>query len=142
MKIEPSKTKCVTIVDADLPTGLIANTAAVLSLTLGAKIEGIIGSDLYDMSGRIHVGITTVPIPILKADREQIKEIRNKLYEEDFLDFFVVDFSDVAQSTKNYEDYSQKISQHPTEELRYLGIAVLGNKKKVSKLTGNMPLLR
>ena len=142
MQIDPSKTKCVMIVDADLPTGLIANTTAVLSLTLGAKIEGIIGSDIYDSSDRLHVGITTVPIPILKANREQIKEIRNKLYEENHEDIFVVDFSDAAQVTKNYEDYSMKISQTPTQELNYLGIAIVGNKKKVNKVTGNMPLLK
>lgn len=142
MQIDPSKTKCVMIIDVDLPTGQAVNTTAVLALTLGAKIEGIIGSDIYDLSGRIHVGITTVPIPILKASREQIREIREKLYEENPADIFVVDFSDVAQITKNYEDYSQKISQSQTEELSYLGIAILGNKKKVSKLTGNMPLLK
>nr|WP_255258865.1 DUF2000 family protein [Bacillus cereus] len=35
--------KCVMIIDSNLPTGFIANTSAVLSITIGKKMEGIIG---------------------------------------------------------------------------------------------------
>ena len=40
--------KCVMIIDQDLPVGLIANTAAVLALTIGHRIDGIIGEDVTD----------------------------------------------------------------------------------------------
>ncbi len=136
MKLEENH-KLVIIIDADLPLGLIANTASVLSLSIGKLVEGIIGEDLYDKEGRNHLGITTIPIPILKTDKENIKNIRKKLFNEDVI---VIDFCDAAQTTKNYADYRQKIKY--TDDLVYLGIAVIGNKKIVNKYSGNMPLLR
>lgn len=134
--------KCVMVIDSELSTGLIANTAAVLALTLGKTIEGIIGPDVQDASKQVHTGITTTPIPILKGDSEKIKEIRNNLYKEEFSDLFVVDFSDAAQTTKHYQEYTEKISEVPGDELNYLGVALYGDKKKVNKLTGSMGLLR
>ncbi|MEC1895575.1 DUF2000 domain-containing protein [Cytobacillus firmus] len=134
--------KCVMVIDADLPTGLIANTAAVLALTLGKKIDGIIGPTVIDGSGHSHVGITTTPIPILKGDSLKIKDLRDKVYAEEFSDLLVVDFSNAAQTTKNYEEYTQKIATFSANDLEYLGLALCGDKKKVNKLTGSMGLLR
>ena len=132
--------KCVMIINADLPLGLIANTAAVLSLTIGSKVEEIIGPDIYDGSGGKHTGITTTPIPILKSNAEEIKRLREEAANLDHL--FVVDFSDAAQTTKTYEDYTQLIGKTLASDLSYLGIAIYGKKKSVNKLTGSMPLLR
>lgn len=134
--------KCVMIIDGDLPIGLLANTAAVLALTLGKEIDGIIGPTVIDGSGHSHVGITTTPIPILKGDSIKIKELRNKLYSEEFSDLLIVDFSNAAQLTKNYEEYTQKIATFSANDLEYLGVALCGDKKKINKLTGSMGLLR
>ncbi|MDA7028427.1 DUF2000 domain-containing protein [Bacillus sp. CLL-7-23] len=134
--------KCVIVIDSTLPTGLIANTAAVLALTLGRKVEGIIGPEVLDASNRTHEGITTIPIPILKSNKTEIKELKHKVDHEDLHDLLVVDFSNAAQTTKNYEDYTKKIATIPSDDLDYLGIALYGEKKKVNKLTGSMGLLR
>lgn len=134
--------KCVMVIDANLPTGLIANTAAVLALTLGKEIEGIIGPNVVDGSGQKHRGITTTPIPILKGDAVTIKELREKVCSDEFSNLLVVDFSNAAQTTKNYEEYTEKIASCTANDLEYLGIALYGNKKKVNKLTGSMGLLR
>lgn len=134
--------KCVMVIDANLPTGLIANTAAVLALTLGKEIEGIIGPNVVDGSGQKHRGITTTPIPILKGDAVTIKELREKVCSDEFSDLLVVDFSNAAQTTKNYEEYTEKIVSCTANDLEYLGIALYGDKKKVNKLTGSMGLLR
>lgn len=134
--------KCVMVIDADLPTGLIANTAAVLALTLGKQIEGFIGPTVKDGSGNSHIGITTTPIPILKENSLKIKELRDKAYHEEFSDLLVVDFSNAAQTTKNYEEYTKKIAAYSANDLEYLGLALYGDKKKVNKLTGSMGLLR
>ncbi len=132
--------KCVMIIDESLPAGLAVNTAGVLALTLGSKIEEIVGSNVTDGSGREHLGITTMPIPILKAKSDIVREIRLKASEED--DLMLVDFTDAAQTTKTYEDYTQKIASVPTEKLSYLGVALYGDKKRVNRLTGSLPLLR
>lgn len=67
MSQQNNETKCVLLIDSELPLGLLANTAAVLVLTIGKRVEGIIGSDVVDGSGQIHTGITTIPLPILKS---------------------------------------------------------------------------
>ena len=91
---------------------------------------------------QLPLGIIEFPVPILKGSPETIKKIREKLYQPEFQDLSVVDFSDLAQSCKTYDEFIEKISQVPESSLQYFGLAICGSKKKVNKLTGNMPLLR
>ena len=65
------------VVDHTLPVGLIANTAAVLSMSIGKMVGGIIVDDAVDKDGSIHRGITRAVVPILKGDRELIRTIRD-----------------------------------------------------------------
>jgi hypothetical protein len=132
--------KCVMVIDDDLPRGLAVNAAGVLALTLGRRIESIVGPDVTDGSGGNHVGITTIPIPILKAHADQLRQIRLQAAELDGL--LVVDFTDAAQTTTTYDDYTEKIAGVPTDRLEYLGVALYGSKKHVNKLTGSLPLVR
>lgn len=134
--------KCVMIIDEHIPLGIIANTAAILGITLGKKIPNAVGTDVYDKSGNKHLGIIEFPVPILKGNTDIIKGIRQKLYSEEFSDLIVVDFSDLAQGCKEYEEFTIKMEDALESELNYLGIAICGSKKKVNKLTGSMPLLR
>ena len=88
------------------------------------------------------LGIIEFPVPILKGSTETIKEIREKLYQPDFQDLTVVDFSDLAQGCKIYDEFIEKMGHVPESRLQYFGLAICGAKKKVNKLTGSMPLLR
>ena len=83
-----------------------------------------------------------MPVPILKADREKIRTIREQLYQPEFADLIVVDFSDVAQSCNVYEEYIKKAAGVEEKEMTYFGIGICGAKKLVNKLTGSLPLLR
>lgn len=132
--------KCVMVIDEHLPIGLAVNTAAVLALTLGSKTAALIGPDVRDGAERVHVGITTLPIPILKADEEALKRLWLRATEVGNL--FVVDFTNAAQTTHTYEHYTRKIADVPSEQLQYLGVALYGKKETVNKLTGSLPLLR
>lgn len=134
--------KCVIIVDEDLPLGIIANTAVILGITLGKSKPEAVGPDVTDQTAKKHLGIITFPVPVLKSTAENIKDLRGKLYQTEFQELLVVDFSDLAQGCKTYEDFTQKMTQTPESTLRYFGLAICGPKKKVSKLTGNLPLLR
>lgn len=142
MEASKLEKKCVILIDGDLPLGLMTNTSAVLAMTLGKRIEGIIGSDIFDYSGNCHLGITNTPIPILKGTKKAIKEIRDKIASEKIADLLLVDFSYIAQKSKNYKDYEDKLSATTVEDLEYLGIALYGNKKDINRFTGNTPLLR
>ena len=132
--------KCVMVVDTGLPVGLAVNAAAVLSVTLGRRVESIVGPDVADGSGGSHAGLVDIPIPVLKADAQAVGDIRSKAVAMDGL--LVVGFTDVARMSKTYEEYTEKMGASAPEELAYLGVALYGDKKLVNKLTGSLPLLR
>lgn len=134
--------KCVIIIDESLPLGVTANTAAILGITLGMKRPGIVGPDVMDREGHVHRGIIRFPVPVLKATREHLHSLRAKLFSAEYASLTVVDFSSLAQDCKTYDEFISKMSACSDEELSYTGIAICGSRKKVNKLTGNMPLLR
>lgn len=134
--------KCVMVIDESLPLGIIANTAAIMGITLGKKPPEVVGADVTDQSGSEHLGIIEFPVPILRGSPESIKQIREKLYLPDFQNLTAVDFSDLAQGCKTYNEFIEKMGRVPESALQYLGIAICGPKKEVNKLTGSMPLLR
>ena len=113
-----------------------------MGITLGKHIPETVGPDVMDKSGKEHLGIIELPVPILKADQEKIREIREQLYRPEYADLVVVDFSDVAQSCNVYEEYIKKAASVAEEEMTYFGIGICGARKLVNKLTGSLPLLR
>jgi hypothetical protein len=134
--------KCVMIINEKLPRGLIANTSAVLALSIGDKIKGIVGEDVTDQDGQLHRGITQLSIPLLKGDSDSIRAIRSRLLENGSEDIFFVDFCDVAQKSRTYDEYRSKLNRTPADQLNYLGIAIYGPVEKVNRLTGSIGLLR
>lgn len=113
-----------------------------MGITLGKQMPEVVGVDVYDKTGNGHLGIIEFPVPILKSNAEVIKSIRERLYESAFSDLTVVDFSDLAQGCKSYDEFKEKMKDVSETELNYIGIAICGSKKKVNKLTGSMALLR
>ena len=93
------------VIDEKLPTGIIANTAGIMGITLGKKLPETVGPDVSDRNGRSHPGIIAIPVPILRASKEKLKELRLKLYDPCFSELTVVNFSDVAQSCNDYGEY-------------------------------------
>lgn len=140
--MELQNEKCVMVIDEHLPLGIIANTAAIMGITLGRERPEAVGTAVYDQTGNKHLGIIEFPVPILKGDTERIHALRQRLYEPEFSDLTVVDFSDLAQSCKTYEEFIQKMKTVSETELNYFGLTICGEKKKVNKLTGSLPLLR
>nr|WP_239587952.1 DUF2000 domain-containing protein [Gracilibacillus alcaliphilus] len=130
------------VIDDQLPLGLIANTSAILGITLGKYIPKLAGSSVTDRSGVEHIGIVKTPVPILKGNTELLRQLREKGLHEAFADLIMVDFSDVAQNCKTYQEYITKLQQTSKEDYQYLGLAIYGEKKKINHLTGDLPLLR
>ena len=109
--------KCVMVINENLPLGIIANTAAIMGITMGKQMPEVVGADVYDRTGNEHLGIIEFPVPILKGNGEVIKTIRERLYEPEFSDLTVVDFSDLAQGCKTYDEFIEKIKDVSETEL-------------------------
>lgn len=134
--------KCVIVMDERLPLGVVANTAAILGITMGMKMPDVVGEDVFDAQGNAHTGIIQFPVPILRGDGETLKRLRTRLFESAFAELTVVDFSELAQSCKTYGEFIGRMAETPETELNYMGLAICGDRKKVNKLTGSLPLLR
>lgn len=140
--MERNNEKCVVILEEELPRGMAANTAAILGLTMGRNRPEVIGSDVTDQAGKVHLGIIEFPVPVLRGDRKKLREIREKLHRPGYQELTVADFSDLAQGCKTYDEFIRKMAATAEAELRYLGLAICGPKKLVDQLTGSLPLLR
>lgn len=125
--------KCVMVIDESLPLGIAMNTAGVLGISLGKKIPECVGVDVMDQDGIAHAGTIQIPVPILKMSGEELKELVHQVKNDEELT--MLDFTDIAQGCKVYDEYIERSAQHKTEEFTYYGIALFGNKKKVNKLT-------
>ncbi len=134
--------KCVLVIDNAQPTGIVANIASVLSMTLGCKVDHIVSHDVYDKQGNKHLGITQLPIPILGASGEKIKEIYNHFLSLGLENAVLVDFSTIAQHARTYDEYEQAMAEANDDELHYIGIGICAEKKVVNKATGNLSLIR
>jgi len=134
--------KCVMVMDEALAPGIAANTAALLGMTLGSRVQDAIGCDVKDADGHTHMGILQIPLPILKLNTERLQELRRQLFDKEYEDLTIVDFSDAAQTCNVYEDWIKKAEQLPEEEFHYLGIGFYGDKKKINRLCGSLPLYR
>lgn len=131
--------KCVIVIDPELPLGLVANTAAVLAMSLGSKAPHVVGGPVPDASGVVHEGITGLPIPVLKAANGDLAGLCERAREAGL---YVVDFTHAAQTSKHYADYEARMAAITSEEQRYLGLALYGEDRAVRRLTSSLPLLR
>ena len=134
--------KCVMVMVASLAPGIAANTAALLGMTLGSKVKEAIGCDVQDADGNRHMGILQIPLPILKMETEKLQELRRQLFDQEYEDVIIVDFSDAAQTCNVSEEWIVKVKNLPENQFHYLGIGLYGDKKKINRLCGSLPLYR
>lgn len=131
--------KCVILLSPALPAGMAANAAALLGVTLGRLRPDTVGADVRDREGGLHRGIITFPIPVLSADEERLRALRQQAEEAGLT---AADFTDLAQGCRTYEEYIEKMGRTPEASLHYIGLALCGPKKQIDRLTGSLPLLR
>jgi hypothetical protein len=131
--------KCVIIVNKELPFGLKANISAVLSMSLGKKHPELVGDDIADANGVIYEGITTIPVPILETQGDQL--LIAKTLADENSDFVVV-FSCSALDTKDYPAYETSLKSKNTTDVVLHGLLMYGDKEPVNKIAGKFKLLR
>lgn len=135
----PRPMRCVAVIDADLPVGKAANAAAVMALTMGRRQPHLAGEPLVDQSGNQHPGLIPIGVPVLGAPGADLPKVRDKALAAG-LD--VVDFPAQGQETTDYEAFRKMVAETPPEAIRYLGVMIYGEKKRVSRLVGKYGLLK
>jgi hypothetical protein len=130
--------RCVIVVDADLAPGLAANAAAVLAVTLGATVTGLAGPDLIDADGDVHPGLFEKGLPVLGAARETLPALRAHALAAGV---GVIDIPAVGQQTNDYDEVREFVARTATADLEYLGLALHGSRRAVSRVTGTLRLL-
>lgn len=135
----PSR-KCIILLDADLPIGIMTNAAAILGASLGAHVSDIIGMPARDQSGGSHAGLINVPLPILQADCETLRRIRQDALNDAQVEVF--DFTEPARRAKTYAEYIDGILATPEKSLEYIALALHGPRAVVAGLTGHLKIVR
>ena len=130
--------RCVIVLDDDLAPGLAANAAAVLAVTLGATVDGLAGPDLIDADGGLHPGLFEKGLPVLVAAREGLPELRARALAAGV---GVIDIPAVGQQTNDYDEVRAHVARTATADLEYLGLALHGPRRAVSRVTGTLRLL-
>lgn len=130
------------IIDRSIPVGLVANTVAILAMSVGRARPELVGADVTDADGIRHPGITTVVLPILAADAAGLARLRAEAAALESAGLGLVDVTETAQQAKSYGAYLDRMAGLGQSELRYLGLGLHGPAGLVRRLTGHLPLMR
>ncbi|AYZ31848.1 DUF2000 domain-containing protein [Serratia sp. FDAARGOS_506] len=133
-----SQEKCVIILNNDLPLGQAANAAAVIALTIGQRHPELVGSPLIDATNVSHPGLIPIGVTVLSTSVETMRNVREKACE--LLHIDLIDFPIQGQQTKDYDAFLHAVSKTPLPDMIYSGLALVGNKKAISKLVAKLDL--
>ncbi|MGD9424375.1 DUF2000 family protein [Pantoea sp. NSTU24] len=128
--------RCVMILNSMLTPGKAANAAAVMALTLGQRHPSLVGPPLEDAAIHPSPGLITTGIPVLVASDPQLDALRDAC--EQVCDLVL--FPEAGQATTNYQALRDVLRKQPRAEWRLLGIALVGEKKTLRKLTAKLAL--
>ncbi|KAF6667407.1 DUF2000 domain-containing protein [Pantoea sp. ARC270] len=129
--------RCVMILNAALPAGKATNAAAVLALTLGQRHPELVGDALEDAERHPSPGLISTGIPVLAATDEQLRAL---LLEAEEAGYDRVLFPEEGQATTDYQALSIALRQQSRRQWRLLGLAIVGDKKALRKLTAKLAL--
>ena len=139
MKFDASQHRCTIIIDKDLPAGLAINAASVIGISFGRTTENLVGPDRQSLDDVNYPGVIYSPLPVLLAPGSYIQELQRIAKEENL---YAMPFSALAQSCKTYDEYGERISSVSSENIELVAIGLIGPKKRITKLTGNLALFK
>jgi len=139
MKFDAGQHGCTIIIDKDLPAGLAINAASVIGISFGRTTENLVGPDMQSLDDVNYPGVICSPLPVLLAPGSYIQELQRIAKEENL---YAMPFSALAQSCKTYDEYGERISSVSSENIELVAIGLMGPKKRITKLIGNLALFK
>ncbi|POP47637.1 DUF2000 domain-containing protein [Superficieibacter electus] len=140
MKFDASQHRCTIIIDNALPAGLAINAASVIGISFGRTIAGLVGPDRQSLDAVNYPGVISAPLPVLRASGEALRHFLSVAEADN--EMYVMPFSALAQSCKTYDEYGERISAVNSDAIALVAIGLAGPKKKVTKMTGDLPLYK
>ena len=130
--------KSAIIINPEMPTGLLAN--AVACITSGLFLDGqeYVGPEV-EGDGIKYIQITKIPILVLKPGNNTLIDLCKKA-QATGLKYMA--FTYEAQSTTNYEEYTNRVKGRKLEEVNIIGLGIVGEEKQVNSIAGNLPMLK
>jgi len=140
MKFDASLHRCTVVIDERLSPGLAMNAASVIGISFGRTVENLVGPDLRSADGVNYPGVIYAPLPVLLAGGEYVRHLLSVSAEDE--EIYAMPFSALAQSCRTYEEYGDRLSPVDSQHIELVAIGLIGPKKKISRLTGNLPLYK
>lgn len=140
MQFDANHHRCTIVIDNQLPAGLAMNAASVIGISFGKLIDNLVGPDQQSGDGLNYPGVIYAPLPVLLAEGNTLRELQKTCSAD--IDIFTMPFSALAQSCKTYDEYGERIASAHSEHIELVAIGLIGPKKKITRLTGNLKLYR
>ncbi len=133
--------KIILVLRDDLALGTAVNVASCLTAGLIAHNPGHAGQQLEDAAGLLSVASSHLPIVALKGNDEVFQRLLTELTAQKMQNRVCV-FPAYAKRIHSAAEYWQLHASTIHEGTVIFGLALIGDKKWLNKLTGNLPLLR
>ncbi len=130
--------KSAIIIDESLPIGLLANAAACITTGLFHHQLQAYGPEIHG-TDHTFIPITKIPILILKKGKKDFNEIIRRIKD---VDLRCMIFTKEGQSTADYDEYIKRTEGKSLSELHIVGIGIIGDDVQVTKVVGDIPLLK
>jgi hypothetical protein len=140
MEFDANVHRCTLVIDQQLPVGLAMNAASVIGISFGKLIGNLVGPDMYSQDGFTYPGVIYAPLPVLLAEGNYLRELQQISGKDP--EIFSMPFSALAQSCKTYGEYGERIATTHSEQIELVAMGLIGPKKKITRLTGNLKLYR
>lgn len=126
------------IVKDSLKRGLIANICSVISTSFYYMGSDILGPDI-ETKDIFYPAITKIPIIILGCSNGSLHNILDQALSKN-INYILYD--KIATTCHNYDEYIELIKNQSPDQREILGIGLIGEKKAIKSITGNLPLLK
>ncbi|WKV52731.1 DUF2000 domain-containing protein [Dickeya fangzhongdai] len=140
MKFDVTSHKCTIVIDKDLGAGLSINAASVIGISFGRTVDNLVGPDMQSQDAVNYPGVIYAPLPVLLAPGGYVQELLRHAEADD--EIYSMPFSALAQSCRTYDEYGERISAVNSDNIELVAIGLIGPKKKITRLTGNLPLFK
>ncbi len=140
MKFDASQHRCTIVIDSNLPAGLAINAASVIGISFGRTVENLVGPDMQSADDVNYPGVIYSPLPVLLASGEYLHRLQNAAHQDE--EIYAIPFSALAQSCRSYEEYGERIATITSPRIELVAIGLIGPRKKITRLTGNLALYK